>query len=88
MSPLMGALTPINQNAIKQGKCGNLERDQTERDKSELDKAHISADPDFAQTDFAQTELTKNHVLQIWNPINQNLECDNNTAEKKSRGDT
>jgi hypothetical protein len=34
-------LTPINQNAIKQGKCGNLERDQTERDKSERDKAHI-----------------------------------------------
>jgi hypothetical protein len=60
-----GALTPINQNAIKHGKCGNLERDQTERDKSELDKTHISADPDFAQTDFAQTELTKNHVLQI-----------------------
>jgi uncharacterized protein YjcR len=50
-----GALTPINQNAIKQGKCGNLERDRTEREKSELDKAHISADPDFAQTDFAQT---------------------------------
>jgi hypothetical protein len=50
-----GALTPINQNAIKQGECGNLERDQTERDKSELDKANILADPDFAQTDFAQT---------------------------------
>jgi hypothetical protein len=60
-----GALTPINQNVIKQGECCNLERDQTERDKSELDKAHISADPDFAQTDFAQTELAKNHVLQI-----------------------
>jgi hypothetical protein len=30
-----GALTPINQNAIKQGKCGNMERGQTERGKSE-----------------------------------------------------
>jgi hypothetical protein len=29
----MGALTPINQNAIKQGKCGNMERGQTERGK-------------------------------------------------------
>jgi hypothetical protein len=36
-----GALTPINQNAIKQEKCGNLEGNQTERDKSERDKAHI-----------------------------------------------
>jgi hypothetical protein len=54
-----GALTPINQNAIKQGKCGNLECDQTERGKSEQDKAHISVEPDFAQTDFAQTELAK-----------------------------
>jgi hypothetical protein len=78
----MGALTPINQNAIKQGKCGNLERDQTERDKSELDRAHISADPDFAQTDFAQTELAKNHVLQIWNPINLNLERDQTTTQQ------
>jgi hypothetical protein len=48
-----GALTPINQNAIKQGKCGNLECGQTERGKSERDKSHISVDPDFAQTDFA-----------------------------------
>jgi hypothetical protein len=54
-----GALTPINQNAIKQGKCGNLECGQTERGKSERDKAHISVDPDFAQTDFAPTELAK-----------------------------
>jgi hypothetical protein len=54
-----GALTPINQNAIKKGKCGNLECGQTERGKSERDKAHISVDPDFAQTDFAQTELAK-----------------------------
>jgi hypothetical protein len=54
-----GALTPINQNAIKEGKCGNMERSQTERGKSEWDKAHISADPDFAQTDFAQTEFAK-----------------------------
>jgi hypothetical protein len=30
-----GALTPINQNAIKQGKCGNMEGGQTERGKSE-----------------------------------------------------
>jgi hypothetical protein len=74
-----GALTPINQNAIKQGECGNLERNQTERDKSELDKANILAHSDFAQTDFAQTELAKNHVLQIWNPINQNLECNQTT---------
>jgi hypothetical protein len=80
-----GALTPINQNAIKQGKCGNLERDQTERDKAELDKAHISADPDFAQTDFAQTELAKNHVLQIWNPINQNLEWDQTTTQLRRK---
>jgi hypothetical protein len=50
-----GVLTPINQNAIKQGECGNLERYQTERDKSEIDKANILVDPDFAQTDFAQT---------------------------------
>jgi hypothetical protein len=71
-----GALTPIYQNAIKQGECGNLERDQTERDKSELDKANILADPDFAQT-----ELAKNHVLQIWNPINENLECDQTTKQ-------
>jgi hypothetical protein len=83
----MGALTPINQNAIKQGKCGNLERDQTERDKSERDKAHISADPDFAQTDFAQTELAKNHVLQIWNPINQNLECDQTTTQLRRKAE-
>jgi hypothetical protein len=54
-----GALTPINQNAIKKGKCVNLECGQTERGKSERDKAHISVDPDFAQTDFAQTELAK-----------------------------
>jgi hypothetical protein len=80
-----GALTPINQNAIKQGKCGNLERDQTERDKSELDKAHISADPDFAQTDSGQTELAKNHVLQIWNPINQNLECYQTTTQLRRK---
>jgi hypothetical protein len=83
--PGVGELTPINQNAIKQGKCGNLERDQTERDKSELDKAHISADPDFAQTDFAQAELAKNHVLQIWNPINQNLECDQTTTQLRRK---
>jgi hypothetical protein len=56
---IVGALTPINQNAIKQGKCSNMESGQTERGKSERDKAHISADPDFAQTDFAQTELAK-----------------------------
>jgi hypothetical protein len=56
---MMGALTPINQNAIKKGKCGNLECGQTERGKSEGDKAHISVDPDFAQTDFAQTESAK-----------------------------
>jgi hypothetical protein len=49
--------------------------------KSELDKANILADPDFAQTDFAQTELAKNHVLQIWNPINQNLECNQTTKQ-------
>jgi hypothetical protein len=54
-----GALTPINQNAIKKGKCGNLECSQTERGRSEQDKAHISVDPDFAQTYFAQTELAK-----------------------------
>jgi hypothetical protein len=54
-----GALTPINQNAIKKGKCGNLECGQTERVKSERDKAHISVGADFAQTDFAQTELAK-----------------------------
>jgi hypothetical protein len=54
-----GALTPINQNVIKKGKCGNLECGQTERGKSERDKAHISVDPDFAQTYFAQTELAK-----------------------------
>jgi hypothetical protein len=59
LSVATGALTPINQNAIKQGKTGNLERDQTERDKSELDKAHISADPDFAQTDSVKSERDK-----------------------------
>jgi hypothetical protein len=75
----MGALTPINQNAIKQGECGNLERDQTERDKSELDKANILADPDIAQTDLSQK--LKNIVLQIWNPINQNLECNQTTKQ-------
>jgi hypothetical protein len=52
-NPLRGAPTPINQNAIKQGKCGNLECGQTERGKSKRDKAHISVDPDFSQTDFA-----------------------------------
>jgi hypothetical protein len=57
--PRTGALTPINQNAFKKGKCGNLECGQTERGKSERDKAHISVDPDFAQTDFSQTELAK-----------------------------
>jgi hypothetical protein len=30
-----GALTPINQNAIKQEKCDNMERSQTERGQSE-----------------------------------------------------
>jgi hypothetical protein len=76
-----GMGNPIYQNAIKQGECGNLERDQTERDRSELDKANILADPDFAQTDFAQIELAKNHVLQIWNPINHNLKCNQTTKQ-------
>jgi hypothetical protein len=49
---------------------------QTERNKSELDKANVLADPDFAQT-----ELAKDHVLQIWNPINQNLECNQTTKQ-------
>jgi hypothetical protein len=57
-----------------------LERDQTERDKSERDKSHISADPDFAQT-----ELAKNHVLQIWNPRNQNLECNQTTTRLRRK---
>jgi hypothetical protein len=57
-----------------------LERDQTERDKSERDKAHISADPDFPQT-----ELAKNHVLQTWNPINQNLECNQTTTQLRRK---
>jgi hypothetical protein len=35
MQNTKGALTPINQNAIKQGKFGNMERGQTERGKSE-----------------------------------------------------
>jgi hypothetical protein len=49
---------------------------QTEINKSELDKANVLADPDFAQT-----ELAKDHVLQIWNPINQNLECNQTTKQ-------
>jgi hypothetical protein len=51
-----GAQTPINQNAIKQGKCGHLERGQTESDKSEQN-----------QTLF---QLIWNAVKQ--NAINQN----------------
>jgi hypothetical protein len=38
---IMGALTPINQNAIKQGKCGNLERVQTDSVKSESDQTQF-----------------------------------------------
>jgi hypothetical protein len=57
-----GGLTPINQNAIKAGKCGNLECGQTERGKSEQDKAHISVDPDFAQTELAKTMFCKSGI--------------------------
>jgi hypothetical protein len=49
-------LTPINQNAIKQGKCGNLERGQTDSVKSERDQTHISANLERSQTESGQSE--------------------------------